>query len=66
MSVRVYEVLEVLDQRSQRTGRYRMASYVEGEEPVGLCSHRHLTPEEAVECSTVREIIDREFAPRIA
>lgn len=66
MCVRVYEVLEVLDNRQQRTGRYRLATYMANEEPVGLCKHLHLSPEEALECPTAKEIIDREFAPRIA
>lgn len=66
MSVRIYEVLEVLDQRSQRTGRYRLATYLLGEEPTGLCSHRHSTPEEAIECPTARGVIDKEFVQRIA
>lgn len=64
MSVRIYEVLEVLDNRQQRTSRYRLATYTDAEEPIGLCKHMHTTPEEALECPTAKEIIDREFAPR--
>lgn len=64
MSVRIYEVLEILDHRQQRTSRYRLATYTNSEEPTSLCKHMHNTPEEALECPTAKEIIDREFSPR--
>lgn len=64
MLPKIYEVLEIMDARGDLTGKYRMAVYRHGETPKGLCEHRHRTPEEAVECPVVRDIIDHEFSPR--
>lgn len=62
--VRFYEALEILNSSGGKTGRFRVATWVDGESPVGLCKHHHRSPQEACDCPDASAIIDREFAPR--
>lgn len=66
MDTRIYEVLEIIDENQKRTGRFRLASWYEGQPPVGLCRHMHKTKEEAICCPVATQILDKEFACRYA